>query len=278
VKIVGVMLAVAAACLAVPAGAEDKDPRLAAGVQDNSFLIEEAYNQEAGVVQHIMSLHRQRRDWFFNFTQEWPMGGQDNQFSYSVPYSWIRGDMGQRVHGVGDLQLNYRRQVLYETATMPAFAPRVSLILPTGSQSKDLGEGSAGIDALLPFSKIVTDRVTLHANAGVRHMFDVEGHHPTSFLLGGSAIYAVTRDFNLMLETRSDWEQSVNSNRELERDFTFIISPGARYAMNFPDLADLQVVLGFATPISFSRSNDNKPDFGLFFYLSFEHSFVPKKK
>ena len=277
-KIVGVMLAVAAACLAVPAGAEDKDPRLAAGVQDNSFLIEEAYNQEAGVVQHIMSLHRQRRDWFFNFTQEWPMGGQDNQFSYSVPYSWIRGDMGQRVHGVGDLQLNYRRQVLYETATMPAFAPRVSLILPTGSQSKDLGEGSAGIDALLPFSKIVTDRVTLHANAGVRHMFDVEGHHPTSFLLGGSAIYAVTRDFNLMLETRSDWDQWVNSNRELERDFTFIISPGARYAMNFPDLADLQVVLGFATPISFSRSNDNKPDFGLFFYLSFEHNFLPKKK
>jgi len=272
------MLAVAAACLAVPAGAEDKDPRLAAGVQDNSFLIEEAYNQEAGVVQHIMGLQRQRRDWFFNFTQEWPMGGQDNQFSYSVPYSWIRGDMGQRVHGIGDLQLNYRRQVLYETATMPAFAPRVSLILPTGSQSKELGEGSAGIDALLPFSKIVTDRVTLHANAGVRHMFDVEGHHPTSFLLGGSAIYAVTRDFNLMLETRSDWDQWVNSNRELERDFTFIISPGARYAMNFPDLADLQVVLGFATPISFSRSNDNKPDFGLFFYLSFEHSFVPKKK
>jgi hypothetical protein len=277
VKTLGIILAFAAACLAVPAAAEDKDPRPAAGVMDNSFLIEEAYNQEAGVVQHILGLHRFRRDWFFNFTQEWPMGGQDNQFSYGVPYSWLRGDMGQRMHGVGDLQLNYRRQVLYETATMPAFAPRVSLILPTGSQSKGLGEGSAGIDALLPFSKIVTDRVSLHANAGVRHMFDVDGHHPTSFLLGGSAIYAVTRDFNLMLETLGEWEQSVNLNRELERDFIFTISPGARYAMNFPDLADLQVVLGFATPISFSRSND-KPDFGLFFYLSFEHNFLPKTK
>jgi Putative MetA-pathway of phenol degradation len=271
------MLAVAAACLAAPAAAEDKDPRPAAGVQDNSFLIEEAYNQEAGVVQHIMNLYRFRREWFFNFTQEWPMGGQDNQFSYGVPYSWIRGDMGQRVHGIGDVQLNYRRQVLYETASMPAFAPRLSLLLPTGSQSKGLGEGSAGIDVLLPFSKIVSDRVTLHANARMRHLFDVDGHHPTNFLLGGSAIYAVTRDFNLMLETLGEWEQSVNSSRELERDFTFIISPGARYAMNFPDTADLQVVLGFATPISFSRSND-KPDFGLFFYLSFEHNFVPKKK
>jgi hypothetical protein len=276
-KTFGIVLAIAAACLAVPAAAEDKDPRPAAGVQDNSFLIEEAYNQEAGIVQHIMGWQRKRRDWFFNFTQEWPVGGQDNQFSYSVPYSWIRGDMGQRVHGVGDLQLNYRRQVLYETATMPAFAPRVSVILPTGSQSKGLGEGSAGIDALLPFSKIVTDRVSLHANVGMTHLFDVDGHHPTSFIVGGSAIYAVTRDFNLMLETLGEWEQSVNSSRELERDFTFTISPGARYAMNFPDLADLQVVLGFATPISFSRNND-KPDFGLFFYLSFEHNFLPKKK
>jgi hypothetical protein len=270
-------MAVAAACLATPAAAEDKDPRLAAGIQDNSFLIEEAYNQEAGVVQHIMNLYRFRRDWFFNFTQEWPMGGQDNQFSYGVPYSWIRGDMGQRAHGIGDVQLNYRRQVLYETATMPAFAPRVSLLVPTGSQSKGLGEGSAGVDVVLPFSKIVSDRVTLHANARMRHLFDVDGHQPTSFLLGGSAIYAVTRDFNLMLETLGEWEQSVNSSRELERDFTFIISPGARYAMNFPDLADLQVVLGFATPIAFSRSTD-KPDFGLFFYLSFEHNFLPKAK
>jgi len=277
VKTFGIILAVAVGCLAIPAAAEDKDPRPAAGIQDNSFLIEEAYNQEAGVVQHIMNLYRFRRNWFFLFTQEWPMGGQDNQFSYGVPYFWIRGDMGQREHGIGDVQLNYRRQVLYETATMPAFAPRVSLILPTGSQAKGLGEGSAGVDVVLPFSKIVSERVTLHANARMRHFFDVDGHQPTSFLLGGSAIYAVTRDFNLMLETLGEWEQSVNSSRELERDFTFIISPGARYAMNFPDLADLQVVLGFATPIAFSRSTD-KPDFGLFFYLSFEHNFLPKKK
>jgi hypothetical protein len=134
-----------------------------------------------------------------------------------------------------------------------------------------------GFDVLFPFSKIVTDRVTLNFNAGVSHLFDVEGHHPTSFLLGGSAIYAVTRDFNLMLEALGEWEQSVNANRELERDFTFTISPGARYALNFPELSDLQVVLGLATPISFSRNAD-KPDFGLFLYLSFEHNFLPPKK
>ena len=71
----------------VPAVAEDKDPRPAAAIQDNSFLIEEAYNQEAGVVQHIQTLRRIRRDWFYTFTQEWPLGSQAHRFSYTVPYS-----------------------------------------------------------------------------------------------------------------------------------------------------------------------------------------------
>ena len=54
--------------------------RMAEGVQDNSFLIEEAYNQEPGVVQHIFNLTGSRdkmrgpddRAWTFTFTQEWP--------------------------------------------------------------------------------------------------------------------------------------------------------------------------------------------------------------
>jgi hypothetical protein len=71
---------------AIPASADEKDPRPAAGIQDNSLLIEEAYNQEAGVVQHIATLHRpDGRQWHFNFTQEWPLASQQHQFSYSVP-------------------------------------------------------------------------------------------------------------------------------------------------------------------------------------------------
>ncbi len=88
----------------LPASAEDKDTRLAAGVQDNLCLVEEAYNQEPGVVQHISCLRGQGRDLFFNFTQEWPLGSQAHQFSYSVPYSWLRSE-GRRVQGVGDIPL-----------------------------------------------------------------------------------------------------------------------------------------------------------------------------
>ena len=46
-------------------------------IQDNSFLLEEAYNQEAGVVQHISAFQRMRGgEWIATFTQEWPAPGQ----------------------------------------------------------------------------------------------------------------------------------------------------------------------------------------------------------
>ena len=58
------------------------------GIQDNSFLIEEAFNQEAGQVQHITNLRRQGQQWQFSFSQEWPVYSQTHQVSYSVPYNF----------------------------------------------------------------------------------------------------------------------------------------------------------------------------------------------
>src|SRR6185295_351310 len=74
-----VVLSAAAAVAAEP---------LAKGIQDNSFLIEEAYNQEAGHVQHIVNLRRQGQQWQFSFSQEWPIFSQTHQFSYTVPYNF----------------------------------------------------------------------------------------------------------------------------------------------------------------------------------------------
>src|SRR5215212_4686556 len=58
-----------------------------AQIQDNSFLIEEAYNQERGVVQHISTFARPRAGnaWTYSFTQEWPLGGIQHQLSYTLP-------------------------------------------------------------------------------------------------------------------------------------------------------------------------------------------------
>jgi hypothetical protein len=252
---------------------EDDDPRPAAGIKDNSFLIDEAYNQGPGEIQHILTLQRQYRDWYLSFTQEHSLGSQAHQISYSIPYLRLRSD-GQRARGIGDVEISYRYQAWMESATMPAFAPGLSLILPTGSQSRGLGDGSFGLEVKLPFSKIVSDRVTLHANAGVTHLFDVHGHSPTSYLLGGSAVYAVTREFNFLVEALVEWNESVNDAFAIERETTFTLSPGFRKAINLPD--DKQFVFGFATPITFSR--DKSTDYGLFFYLSFEHNVLKKKR
>ena len=251
------------ACAAI---AQEKDGRLAAGVQDNSCIVEEAYNQEPGVVQHIGCLRRQGRDWFLNFTQEWPIGSQAHQLSYTLPYTWLRGD-AHRTQGLGDVLLNYRYQAVYETATLPAFAPRLSVILPTGSADKGTGNGSYGYQALLPVSKIVSERLTLHANAGFTSFFDLKGRKPTSYLIGGSAIYAATRDFNFMLETLHEWNETVADDRTVSRERVLTLSPGMRYAFN---LSAGQLVLGIGLPIRLTKAS---PDYGIMLYTSFEHGF-----
>src|SRR5919198_4945506 len=61
---------------------------LAKGIQDNSFLVEEAYNQEPGVVQHIVNvpinLTNGAREITPSFTQEWPIFSQLHQLSYTL--------------------------------------------------------------------------------------------------------------------------------------------------------------------------------------------------
>ena len=78
-------------------------------IEDNSFLIEEAYNQEEGVVQHIFTAAYTKsgrtHGWGFSFTQEWPVLSQTHQFSYTLPYSWLRAD-GDRASGIGDVEVN----------------------------------------------------------------------------------------------------------------------------------------------------------------------------
>jgi Putative MetA-pathway of phenol degradation len=239
---------------------------LAKGIQDNSFLIEEAYNQEPGMVQHIATLRRLERDWLLAFTQEWPIASQTHQFSYTVPYSRLRGG-GQAADGFGDLMLNYRWQALMETAGTPAFAPRLSLILPTGDADRGLGLGSVGYQINLPVSKVVSDRVTVHGNAGLTTYADIDGRSPLSYNLGASAVYAVTRDFNLMLEGLLEWSETVSS-ASIERETSFTLSPGVRKAF---DLAPGQLVVGVAAPVRFSSG---APDYGVFLYLSVEHSFL----
>ncbi len=110
-----------ASIIALLPAQEPADPP-AKAIQDNSFLIEEAYNQEAGVVQHILNVVHtvdrrggdDARALSFVFTQEWPVFSQAHQFSYTLPYTFL--DDGGTQNGIEDVGLNYRFQALDETA------------------------------------------------------------------------------------------------------------------------------------------------------------------
>lgn len=249
--------------------------RPAEAIQDNSFFIEEAYNQEAGVVQHIFtafgSVNQLRgsdeRALDLSFTQEWPIFSQTHQFSYTIPYAFV--DTGGTENGVCDILLNYRLQLFTETEKRPAVAPRLSLILPTGDDDAGMGDGTTGFQFNLPVSKVVSDRWTVHGNAGFTVLPDVQGQDLANYHLGASAIYAVSPTFNLMLEALAEWEEEPGEFGGKENSFSAIISPGFRYAVNFSN--DSQLVVGLAAPIGLTG---DAPDYGVFIYCSFEHSFL----
>ena len=248
-------------------------------IEDNSFLIEEAYNQEPGLVQHIFqavySNDPSQRGWAFTFTQEWSIYGQDHQFSYTVP-SYHLINEGERQHGVGDVFLNYRYQALEEGPAKPAFAPRFSLILPTGNPDKGTGNGVVGYQWSLPFSKKVASRVAFHANFGVtclphvRSRLDNGQLSPKRSLVspwvGGSAIFAILPRLHLMLEWLGLFDDSINDGGKAERSFKPLILPGIRAAII--NAEDLQIAVGAGLPIGLNRQANN---LAAFLYFSIEH-------
>src|SRR2546426_848940 len=77
------------------------------GITDNSFLVEESFNQEPRIFQNIFLFTRARHGgWNASFTQEWPVPGVRHQLSFTLPFQRVEGSAS-----VGDLFLNYRYQL-----------------------------------------------------------------------------------------------------------------------------------------------------------------------
>ena len=248
-------------------------PDLSSGpLEDDSFLIEEAYNQEAGVVQHISLTQYDRRseDWVTTFTQEWPVPDERHQLSFTVPYTF--GGKAGAPSGVGDVLLNYRYQLLHETPDQPAVAPRLSLILPTGDYRDGLGTGSAGLQANLAASKQLSDQLAVHLNLGgtvIPHAL-APNDPPRSETLGtvtggGSVVWGPVDAVDLMCELLASHEDEIRrgGTGALTR---VTLSPGVRIGWNGP--GGIQWVGGIGLPIGLTHDAD---DLGVLLYVSIEH-------
>jgi len=244
-------------------------------IEDNSFFIEEAYNQEERMVQHISNGRYSlfsSNDLAFLFTQEWPVFSQKHQFSYTLGFSTLNSE---NMFGLNEVILNYRYQLTGKDAFL-TLAPRVSLVIPTGNARKDLGNGVLAYQFNLPLSKRISNSLVCHANVGYTILPNVEStgsdnqvyHQNYSFVnLGASAIWLMTYKTNLMLEVLYN---IIHESGEAAGKVSYgqaIVSPGIRHAF---DLKSLQIVPGIAIPMLIESNNAKA---GLFFYLSFEHPF-----
>lgn len=233
-------------------------------ITDNSFLVEEAFNQERGVFQNIVGGLRVHRDWSASFTQEWPLGSQRHQVSYTILWLQVA-----RHNGAGDTMINYRYQAMMEGPGRPAFSPRVSVVFPTGNSRDGLGNGSAGLQVNLPFSKQTGDWYW-HWNAGLtwlpRAKIDAKHEDLASPFLACSAIYRLRPMFNLMLESLATFDEVI-ADAGTTRSRGLTLSPGLRTGW---DIGEKQVVVGFAVPTLW---RDGATVTGAFVYFSYELPF-----
>jgi hypothetical protein len=255
-----------------PLAGQDPPPGAApAPIADNSFLIEEAYNQDPGVVQHISTFARSDGGgaWAYGFTQEWPFRGRTHQLSYSVPLLQADGEGT----GLGDIALNYRYQLLARGEDGVFLAPRLSLLLPVGDERRGRGAGGLGFQTNLPLSLRPRPWLAVHGNAGLTwtpRARNAAGATAATLAtnLGGSAIWLVRPRFNLLVElVWLSTEQVVGPGQRQRQDAVFL-NPGIRWAYDFA--SGLQIVPGVAYTVGLSDGSG--PD-ALFLYLSFEHPF-----
>lgn len=236
-----------------------------AQIQDNSFLTEEAYNQDPGVVQHISIFQRDRltKEWTTSFTQEWPAPNLKHQLSYGV---------GTTGSDFGDVALNYRYQLLGDADARLAMAPRLTVTLPTGDWRKGAGNGAIGYNAALATSLVLAPHWQTHFDVGAGYI--PRARNPLggrddvpSVSLGHNIVWLPANRINFMLETVFNRERGFDG-----WESEAFISPGVRWSYDFP--SGLQIVPGVGVPIGVGPSAGDR---SILLYLSFEHRFRAAK-
>ena len=172
-------------------------------IADNSFLVEEAFNQEARrLPEHLRRSADVGGQWASTFTQEWPVASEKHQLSYTLV--GCRRRRWRRVRG-------YAAELSLPGARGGAGAPRVLAARQPRAADRQRqdgrGNGSYGLQVNLPFSKR-SGGFYLHGNAGFTWLPDAQasggtdGAHvsETSPFVAGSAIYRLRPMLNLMLE------------------------------------------------------------------------------
>jgi hypothetical protein len=250
-------------------------------IEDNSMLIEEAFNQERGKMQYISNFIFHRDGFSFAYCHEIPIGDHFHQFSYNLAYSFLKTTSATgSAHGVGDLLLNYRPLIGGKQHWI-LLIPRFSLVVPTGKSDNNLGFGGWGGQFNLAMTKRISRNLTTHINSGFTFISKADfyadqdtGESAKKYekdlwtgQFGLSVIFAAKKNFHMMLESFLDTEESARNDASFVKNQRLTINPGFRFALN---VGKIQIVPGMGIPIEMSDGNDVST--GAFFYLSLETS------
>ena len=243
-------------------------------IQDNSFLIEEAYNQEDGVIQHISTFQRltNSRDWIYTQTDEWPLRSLRHQVSVTLAATHAGSFAGSGA-GWGDTAFNYRYQLVGSGEARLAVAPRLTVLFPTGDHRFGRSSGGLGLQTNLPVSIQHSPRWVTHWNAGatwIPHALDQHRDVAPAMgvNLGQSTVWLASNRINFLLETLWTSSEAVVAPHKTVRSQDLYLSPGIRWAYNLNH--GLQIVPGVGVPLGLGPCAGEK---GVIFYLSFEHPF-----
>jgi hypothetical protein len=255
-------------------------------IEDNSFLIEEAFNQEMGVLQHIFSVSLSNINSkliSYSFTQEIPLTNGLHQFSYTLNYSSAPGLNGISMSGFGDLYLSFRQKIFneYQWAIV---IPKFTLLIPTGKAIDELGTGGLGGAVSIAVTKRISKKIVTHYNAGYTLLVksdlfkEVNGARVLAYernlrskSFGASVVWYPLDKLNFILEAIHNTEEEISGDGSITVAHENIINPGFRFCI---DNGRMQIVPGFSMPIALSNKGTSSQT-GLFFYLSFEPDYLP---
>ena len=158
----------------------------------------------------------------------------------SVPLAYHSGENTD--YGIGDVSVSLKYLVVKPAGNLPAVVVELESAFPTGSKSRELGEGAF---ELTPFVALLKQfgAFTLQGNFGWSKQ--VSGEKQDRFVYNWAlALATCERKVHLLAEINGDWG----------RDQRTSFSPGIKY--NFTD----EIFVGVAAPIGLSQ---NTPDWGI---------------
>jgi len=255
--------------------------------EDNSFLFDEAINQEKGIMQYVSNLYFDNvngGNLLYSFTQEIPVGGEQHQLNYSLLYHLDRATpSGQRSSGFGDISVGYHYKLTGKRDKVMVI-PGITVIIPTGNSQEGRGIGGAGAQATVTFTKRLSHRLVTHYNIGYTFISQADRYTYSNTDspvlayernlhyagLGAGATWYVSRKKVLFAELISNFVTDINQDGSLRHRNISTINPGFRFCI---DANNVQIVPGVSSPIiltdgAFSRM-------GIFFYLSIESEYLP---